>query len=275
MNPILKDFSTPSLAGAIRSNLMAWYENLGRSPKAERFDSPEIAWVLTGLSHSFLNAVVRSQLSPIHIDERIGEIIASFQAKNVKMLNWYSEPDAKTADLGEQLLQNGLTYSEGGSGMAVDLLALHEDLVSPAGFGIQAVGDETTLKDWVQTGFTSLGGLETEAEACFELFAGLGFEMPLRNYLGRLDGEPVATSQLFLGAGVAGIYWVATTPKARGQGIGAAMTLAALREARELGYRIGILQSTPMGEGVYRRLGFQEYCRMNHYVFTGVVETHR
>ncbi len=68
--------------------------------------------------------------------------------------------------------------------------------------------------------------------------------------------------------GVAGIYNVATVEEARGKGIGAAMTYAPLLEARELGYKIAVLQSSSMGYGVYKKLGFEEYCRLPGFVWT-------
>jgi ribosomal protein S18 acetylase RimI-like enzyme len=104
--------------------------------------------------------------------------------------------------------------------------------------------------------------------------AGLGLreDLPRQLYVGRLKGEPVATSLMFLGAGVAGIYAVSTARRARRQGVGRAMTLVPLLEARAKGYRIGTLHSSPMGLSLYRQLGFQEYCRLRLYMWAGEVK---
>jgi predicted acetyltransferase len=50
--------------------------------------------------------------------------------------------------------------------------------------------------------------------------------------------------------------------------------LAALRDARELGYGISILQASDLGYGVYRRLGFEAYGRLNQYVWEDVMKPH-
>ena len=70
---------------------------------------------------------------------------------------------------------------------------------------------------------------------------------------------------MLLALGVAGLYNVATLPEARGKGIGAYMSFAPLLEAREDGYRIGILQASDMGRSVYERLGFQDRGRLISY----------
>jgi GNAT superfamily N-acetyltransferase len=265
MSAILKDLSAPALVAAIWANLFEWYRYLGTSPKAEFYDGPELTWVLTGIPMSFLNCVLPIQAEPDNVDAIIERTVAQFRSRGVTEFTWWTEPGTQPTDLGKHLMDHGLTYTDGGPGMAVDLLGLNEDLPTPTGLTTERVEDTEALRKWVYAANIGFELPETSVNTCFDLFTGLGFDLPLRNYLGILNGEPVATSQLFLGAGVAGIYWVATIPEARRQGIGAAITLAPLREARAHGYRVAILHSSPMGLGVYPRLGFQEYCKMSCY----------
>ena len=64
---------------------------------------------------------------------------------------------------------------------------------------------------------------------------------------------------------VAGLYWVATRSAARGQGLAAACTVAATNLALERGARVVALQASPMGDPIYRRLGWQETGRIQRW----------
>jgi hypothetical protein len=43
------------------------------------------------------------------------------------------------------------------------------------------------------------------------------------------------------------------------------MTLAPLADAAAAGYQVGVLGASPMGEPVYRRIGFAAYCTIGIY----------
>ena len=159
--------------------------------------------------------------------------------------------------------------------MAIDLQGLNEYRPMTSDLSIEVVEDERALKNWCKTYGAGFGHPDFVVEAFYEIFLCLGFgsTSPLRNYLGWVKGKPVATSTLFPGAGVAGIYDVSTIPEARRQGIGAAMTLQPLKESRQAGYRIGILQASQMGFSVYQKIGFKEYCKIKLYTLEMRAET--
>ncbi|MFH1111067.1 MAG: GNAT family N-acetyltransferase [Planctomycetota bacterium] len=80
------------------------------------------------------------------------------------------------------------------------------------------------------------------------------------------DAKPVSTSLLYLHGGLAGIYCVATVPAERGKGLGAHATAEPLRIAYDLGYRVGVLQSSVLGHPVYKRLGFADFGGVPLYI---------
>jgi ribosomal protein S18 acetylase RimI-like enzyme len=274
MNAILKDLSAEALVGAVKANLFEWYRYVGSSPKAELHDSPELTWVITGIPNAFANGVLRTEVEPDKADRIIKDTLAHFQSRNVSCWSWWTERGTRPADLGRRLVAQGFGYTDRTPGMAADLSRLNEDLPAPADLVIKPVDDRQRLSQWAYASIVGFGYSESDVETWFDVFAGLGFELPLRGYVGILHEKVIATSQLFLGAGVAGIYVVATLPEARRLGVGAAMTLAPLQEALAMGYRIGILHSSRQGEGVYRRLGFREYCRMSYYIWPGEESSH-
>ena len=83
-------------------------------------------------------------------------------------------------------------------------------------------------------------------------------EAPWTMYLGWLGDRPVATNIVFCGAGVASVFGIGAKAEVRGRGIGAAITLGGLADARAAGYRYGVLFATEPGAPVYRRIGFRD-----------------
>jgi len=271
MDQTLIDLSSQTLTSAIKANLFAYYDHLGRSPAVEISEDARFKWVLTGLPVSFLNNILYTCLDTGDIDEIVAELLAGLRAKGITRLSWWIEPGTQPADLGEFLLRHGLIYDNEEPGMSLDLSQLHEAPL-PEGFTVQRVEDLLCLEEFIHAAAGGFGFPAETEHRCVEMFASLGFDQPLRHYIGILDGKTVATSQMFLGAGVAGLYWVSTLPEARRRGIGAAITRGPLLEARALGYRIGILHASEMGFPVYQRLGFEEQCRMGHYIWLGGIE---
>ncbi len=266
----LYDFSAPALAAAIEANSIESMADEGRSSQVTLYRKPDIAWFVTGMPYPSFNRVLHAQFESEDVDARIEAALAPFKARNVPMA-WHTGPTTRPSNLGERLIAHGLKCTSDEPGMAADLRALDDDTKLSLDFIIERVDDLAGLRTWSEIFTTAFGQSESAAEAtvAVETDLGIGDHPWRRLYVGSLCGEPVATAMLFLGAGVAGIHGVGTLPKVRRRGLGKAMTVTPLLEARAMGYRVGVLHASPLGVGVYRKLGFQEYCRLCRYVWPG------
>jgi ribosomal protein S18 acetylase RimI-like enzyme len=77
----------------------------------------------------------------------------------------------------------------------------------------------------------------------------------------RLDGQVAAVAMAYDHDDDCGIYNVTTLEPARRRGLGTAVTAFLLHEARDRGCTTATLQSTPMAEGLYSRVGFRDLGR--------------
>lgn len=85
-------------------------------------------------------------------------------------------------------------------------------------------------------------------------------------YLAEADGLAVSTAIAWLGDDSVGIFNVATPPKFRGRGYGRAVTTKALQASFDGGADLAWLQASPLGERVYRAMGFRQ---VDTYVVLG------
>ena len=132
------------------------------------------------------------------------------------------------------------------------------EAVAVPGLEVAPVADEADADAYWRVCAASYPAIGFPADA----FDGFSRALLLRDdtvaLIGSLDGEPVATALTTVLDRVGLVGWVATTERARGRGVGAAITAAATNAAFDRGAGLASLQASPMGESVYLRMGYRE-----------------
>lgn len=264
MSDILLNLSQAAVLKAIETNMFSFWMAYGHAPGQSAFEDARLQRFATDVPHPLFNAVFGAQLTITQIEPTIAETIDFFRARQSPFF-WWIGPLTRPSDLGLRLEAHGLQCGGDTPGMAADLACLPESVPTPADFEIIPVAEQHTLRQWSDVVCIANEFPDSAFDTVYHLEQGRGFGDPPTRYLGLLNGTPVAGAALHLAAGVAGIYAVGTLPEARGQGIGAAITLKPYLDARARGYNVGILQSSSMGYKVYQRLGFRKLCDLTIY----------
>jgi len=267
MKTNIEDIASEELVTALEANMIGFWSAYGRANQRTLHASSELVWFYTGVPSPLFNGVLFAQLKPHKVKAAVDSLQAKIRQQRAPAL-WWIGPFSQPAQLGSLLEGYGLHPVGEVPGMAIELAAVANQLDLLSGFTIQKVTTKDLQAVWARTAAAGTGFSDSATDALVQLEASLDetHYQGQQRYLGFLDGIPLATSALMLDAGVAGIYAVATVPAARGRGIGRAMTVIPLLEARQQGYRIGILQASDMGYPLYRKIGFQERSRYRLYL---------
>jgi ribosomal protein S18 acetylase RimI-like enzyme len=124
------------------------------------------------------------------------------------------------------------------------------------------------LAGWMPLFAETFGIPASDIPFVLDVFAQLTFspDSEWRHYALRVVNQVAAIGSLHLGAGVAGLYNIATRPQYRQNGLGTAITLLIYEEAIKMGYLTGTLQTTyPNALRLYHRMGFEVYCKFGIY----------
>jgi GNAT superfamily N-acetyltransferase len=262
---ILTDASPAGLRAAIEADIVATRLYNGDVPM-NAHEEPDVAWAIPAEGSDLRATVAWAAYDDGSVERRLDALLATVDAAGAALL-WWLAPHHTPNDLAERLSARGFEQVGDTAAMAMDLRGLPGAVEVPAGVRIELLDDPGDIDAYVALLLREFERDHPPVAAdagpirLRHLKAQLGSDPASRRFVAWLDGSPVATSRLSMAGGAAGLYTIVTMPEARGRGIGLAMTLTALLAGREAGMRIGTLQATEQGYGIYRRLGFEELFR--------------
>jgi GNAT superfamily N-acetyltransferase len=242
-------------AATIQANLLAWRPVFERFPDGRSDRAAGCARWMSSVPLPLFNGVIGTPAGH-DVGASIGTVLEPFDAEGIPLL-WILPTDDPVI---VSILEARGFHTNTAPGMTIDLATL-PPLERPAGTSVEEVdGVPDALRDAATIALTTNGLPATAVDPYVEALDRVPDRTTLRTFLAIRGGEPVATSTLIAAAGVAGLYNVGTVPEARRGGLGRLVSIAAMAAGREAGYRTGVLQSTSLGEPVYRAIGFEQRC---------------
>jgi ribosomal protein S18 acetylase RimI-like enzyme len=170
---------------------------------------------------------------------------------------------SRDADLIEVLQAVGMTPLADSPCMLVEAPVAEGEL--PAGIHIESMSELRHVQDVVRINAEAYEALRLPA-AETRVFFGKPQALlspRVRGFVAYRGEEPVSTAMtLFSGAG-AGVYWVGTAAGAQRMGLAELCTRLATNAGFAAGARAVTLQASPLGEPIYRRMGYRNYdCQL-------------
>lgn len=128
----------------------------------------------------------------------------------------------------------------------------------PAGTELRRLSNLREVPDFWQVAKAAYqtNGFPPEVFAGYTRHEGLLAEN-VAAFVAYVDGRPASIAMTIVTNGVAGVYWVGSLERARGKGLGRAVTVAATNAGFELGGEIAALQASPLGRPIYAKLGYE------------------
>jgi GNAT superfamily N-acetyltransferase len=250
--------------------VQAWLSS--RSPQAARFVGKGVKASSTGFKIPLLNLALGcdfpAETSEKEVDEEIKAVVGFFAERNVPWYWWMSaQPSPK--NIAQILEGHGLEYD------APPLPAMLASLESERSFPIH----DENICVWRARSVEDLQAASVIRGVAFKFPAGeaatyfedmpadwLDDSSPARLFLaGEDESKPVSIGAVIEGAGIPGIYVMATLPEHHRKGYGKAILTRLLTEAKSAGGKMIALTASKAGFGLYSQFGFYHLFDFDFY----------
>jgi GNAT superfamily N-acetyltransferase len=239
--------------------VQAWLST--RAPRAARFETVGVTVGSSGLPVSLLNLALGGSYPPGTSDEVIAsdiEAVKRFFAERDVPWYWWLGPSPRPPDMAGQLEHRGLAFDRPPLPALVAPLPAHCPPLNPE------------AQVWLAGSRADLEAASTIRRIAFRFPDGVAVDYfeamaddwltgdPARLYLARLpDGPPAAIGASIMGAGLPGVYVMATLPEWGRRGLGKAILARILADATADGHDLIVLTASRLGYGLYRQFGFE------------------
>lgn len=246
------------LLKSIEQNLDEFYLMCSRHPNFEFMDTDKLKWIQaknadwpSGIFYAnFKNSELINEI------KLMKDLIQSDEAPD----GWTVGPLTRPKKFGKVLLKHDFLEVFHQAGMALHLSKLSTPTNINDALDVLVVENEEDLSYWGKI-VSSVFHIKVDKE----LLVYLHTQSNIRFYLGVYNKTYVSSLLLYLIPEVAGLHAVSTLPDFRNQNFALTISNKALIDARDMGYKFGVLQASSLGQFVYTKLGFKKYCDIFTY----------
>jgi GNAT superfamily N-acetyltransferase len=251
--------------------VQAWLSS--RSPRAAKFIGKGVKASSTGFKIPLLNLALGCNFpagcSEEEIEVEIKAIIEFFANRNVPWY-WWMNTQPIPKHIGQILESRGLTYDAPPLPAMIASLSQGKSPFPAYVENIRVWRARSTADLQAASRIRRMAFKfpEGEAETYFEDMSSdwLNDSSPARLFLaGENEDKPVSIGAVIEGAGIPGIYVMATLPDHHRKGFGKAILTRLLSEAKSTGHQMIALTASRAGFGLYSQFGFLHLFDFDFY----------
>lgn len=223
----------------------------------------DITWLVHPVE-AWRNSAIMIRLSASTASRRLDTLVSRYEKHGRGMALWVS-PSATPGNLSELLKARRLRCRQYFPAMLRHLRASTRSLERPEGLEIRRVED---VEEFTRIPHPAIGPLTTPLRrAALQRLAALIGAPRTRSlmFVAWLDGQPVGSSELFLGSECAGLHSLTVPDAYRHRGIGTALVEHTCAEALRRRAPTIVLLASSDGRPLYERCGFAEVARFGYW----------